>query len=937
MLPLLLPPPSLVRASSQLSRTLKVKQVTRLYIRLSSTSTPTLLPNVSDIARDGEDQEDRDDQQRVTTKSAAFSHFFDARTPLPVSSNTLSSNKPKASHEITSASRQAVANLRQAIRTRAPVHVIQAYGLLVQAHQRHAHDVQDSSSRALDTSQISFPVRKNDIQTAIKCLIQHAQTGGRMDSDLAKACQQMFDDMGQRFGFRIGPTDLHRQLHIQCLSKRPASDICNAFEQLRTKHPEWRTTWVDWNMVISHLVNRRKYEHAVKVWQDMLGLGVEPEEDLRRTMERVYTAINKTIKDEDDRPQLAQEETIVGTDSVATTIMSLCEQVSIGHEHDSELGAKLHAHVGQLRQEMDSCPRTANDTTAWNALLRYEAFVGGPAHALQTAKQAYRPDLFDASTLSLLLRLHTEELNDLQSSDEALELLDQIQTAIDPKRSLTADDQCYSVMMLGLLHNSSLEDAAQPSPNQIREAQLLYDHVRSIGLPPTPLLVKPLLVAYCEAFLPSLPSAIRLVDDLLESLPASSRKSTASKARKANRPATIDMAIILSVIEACVKLKDIASARNFVSRLYEAGVVISATDLLLLMRRLMGIATSWSEAFHIYRSLNLFPTWSSAGLRTPTTGLDERGYLSLLDHLRTLTFSDPASPSLPLAAPPEELLGILHDMRSADHRPTCIVYTSILDYYSKTPTPSYVGVQATHEMLKRDEGLEPDLPLINALMNAYNRVGEPAMVLAIWDSLIATRQEIDGVTLSVFFDTAGRHGLLSLARKAMGTVRRLEAEGVGGGGRSVLTKGAWDSWLECLARCGRLEEAIELSFGEMRKSLFREALDRHDFDVVDDGGGLTVNELLTKSAQAPVKDRRGHVVGPDAKTFGVLLRFAARERDRRQKRYTAGLLPGPPSEARIGGSVIGGTSVWHTLKNRIREELSWLYPQVKHVGEQTSL
>ncbi|KAJ9476440.1 hypothetical protein PHBOTO_000124 [Pseudozyma hubeiensis] len=934
MLPFLLPPPSLVRVSSQLPRRIKVKQIAQSSIRTSSTSTPTLASNVSSSAGDGEDQEDRADQRRPSTKSAAFSHFFDARTPLPTSPNATLSSKPKASHEITSASRQAVANLRQAISTRAPANITQAYDHLVHTQERHAIDVRNSSSRVLNASQIGFPVRKNDIQTAIRCLVQHAQTEGRMDSDLAKACQRMFDDMSQRFGFRIGPTDLHRQLHIQCLSKRSVSDICSAFEQLRTKHPEWQTTSVDWNMVISHLANRRKYEHAVKIWRDMLELGVEPEEDLRRTMERVYTAINKAIKDEDDRPQLAQEETIVAADSVAMTIMSLCEQASTGHEHDSELRAKLHTHVVQLRQDMDSCPRTANDTTAWNALLRYEAFVGGPAHALQTAKQAYRPGVFDASTLSLLLRLHTEELNDLQSSDEALELLNRIQSAIDPKRAITADDQCYSVIMLGLLNNASTEDAAQPSPNQIREAQLLYDHVRSLGLAPTPLLVKPLLVAYCEAFLPSLPSAIRIVEDLLETLPASARKSTASKVGKANWPSTIDMTIIVPVIEACVKLKDIASARKLISRLYEAGVVMSATDLLLLMRRLMGIATSWSEAFHIYRSLNRFPTSSSAGLRSSTTGLDERGYMSLLDHLRTLTFLDPGSPSLPLAAPPEELLGILHDMRSANYRPTCIVYTSILDYYSKTPSPSYVGVQATHEMLKRDEGLEPDLPLINALMNAYNRVGEPAMVLAIWDSLIATRQEIDGVTLSVFFDTAGRHGLLSLARKALGTVRRFEAEAVGGGARSVLTKGAWDSWLECLARCGRLEEAIELAFGEMRRSLFREALDHHDFDCVDDSG---VNELLIKSAQAPMKDRRGHVVGPDAKTFGVLLRFAARERDRRQKRYTAGLLPGPPSEARIGSSVVGGTSVWHTLRNRIREELSWIYPQVKHVGEQTSL
>lgn len=939
MLLCLVPPPRLLRASSQLPRQLELAHP--LHIRLRAASNSSSSRYVSDstyVNQDAEEHNDRASSRHPQTKNTASSHFFDARVPAPTCNNTASLTRPKVSHEVASASRQAVNTFRQAISTREPAAIIEAYTLLTQAHERQVQDVRDSSSTAAEPYQTKFPVRKNDIQTAIRYLVQHSQTEGRMECVLVEACQQMFEDMNQRFGFRIGPTDLHRQLQVFCLSSDQSLDLRDAFLHLRASYPEWQTTSIEWNLVISHLARRRSYKHAIKVWHDMSISGVTPSADLRNTMIRVFTAVIRTGEAEDQRLELAREEASISPDDLPATVMSLCELVLSNTETSLERMDKLRKHVNQLQREVESNPQMANNTASWNALLRYEALVVSPAHARQTARQVYKPGMFDYSTLCVLLRLHTEELNELQSSEDALELLDQVQSAIDPSRSIALDDECYSILMFGLLSNSVSEDTPNPSPNQIHEAQLLYDHVCSTGIPPTPLLVTPLLRAYCEAFLPSLPSAMKLVDDLLAQQPitaAPSSRLSGSTRRKAPRSLAFDMAIISPVLDACVKLKDLSSARNLLSRLHEAGITMSVTDKSKLLRRLIGITTSWPEAFHMYRSLSRFRTSSSAGSRTSEAGLDERGYMSLLESLCALTFPDPRSSSSRLPAPPEELLGIVEDMRAAGHRPWCVIYTSILDYYSKTTPPCYVGVQATHEMLKRDEGLEPDLPLINALMNAYNRVGEPAMVLAIWNSLMATRQEIDGVTLSVFFDTAGRHGLLSLARKAIRTVRQIEVQDKGESVRSVLTKGAWDSWLECLARCGRLEEAIELAFGEMRKALLKEAMNAHDLDSVD--AGITANELVARSAQAPVKNRRGHVVGPDAKTFGVLLRFAARERDRRQKRSATNLLPGPISGARSGSIAASGTSIWHTLRTRIREEYSWLYPQVKHIGEQTVL
>ncbi|SAM59373.1 uncharacterized protein UBRO_01087 [Ustilago bromivora] len=941
MLPFLVPSSSAARASTQLAR--KLLMSTKRQLHLARRHTSTFVGHSSPTARNEQTDDDFDDASQLRhqrTDSDTFSHFFDRRAFIP--QTTLSSGKLKASYEIAAASRHATYNFRQAVGSRDPTQIIAVYENLIRAHQRHADDVSDSSSHTVGPSDIGFPVRKADIQTAIRYLIQHAQREGSMEWRYVEACQQMFQDMSQTFGFRIGPTDLHRQLQACCLAERSRIDPRVAFRQLRADYPDWRTTSVEWNIVISHFAQRKLYAQAIKVWQEMQKLGVEAEAALHNTMIRVLT-VNNAKEAEAHLHHLKQKQGELGIDTLTTAVEGLCKLISTGRAKDREATmSKLQSYASQLRQAIEALPSDAMEPSAWHTLLRYEAEVLGPTQALETARQASRSGVATSTTLNVLLRAHVEEIRELQSSDEALELLDRVQSAIDPRRGVQPDDRCYNVLMLGLLDDLYAETAlfdgdanffaadeaaarrcdrllrTQPTPNQIREAQLLYDHVRSLSIPATPLLVTPLLQAYCEAFLPSLPSAMKLLKDMLDdrssALSISARKNSASSRRRPAQPLMIGVKIIQLVLDACVRLRDISSACNLLARLLDAGVPISATHKTDVIGRLMGITTSWTEAFHVYRLLSRFPTTSSSGR---STGLDERGYITTLENFRSLSFPS-STESDTSVAPPEHLLAILADMRIAGYRPTPSIYTTILDYYSKTPTPSYLGVKATHEALQADIALEPDLPLMNALMNAYNRAEEPVMVLAIWDSLLATRQDIDGITLGVVLDTCGRFGLLSVARKALATVRRLE-EDEGKRGRSAMTKGAWDSWLECLARCGRLEEAIELVFGEMRRSLFREAISLHDLDLIEE---VSVTELIVRSTQAPIRDTRGNIIGPDSKTLSTLLKFAARERDRRQKRFT---------------SSNRSTSIWHTLRNRIREELSWIYPQVKAIGESTSL
>ncbi len=928
MLPFLQPSASLARAAPQLARqlpsTIRNRHGAHCLRRKS-----TVAGRATRAGSEQEALEESDDPYQSHSREGRktrFSHFFDRRIPVTPSRQEPRFGESKTSYDITAASRQATTALRRAVSFGSSTEIINAYDNLVRAHHRHVQDVTSSSSKFLAPSEVGFPMHKDDIQNAIQTLLLNAQKQGPIPPQIAEACQRMFQDLSRLFGFKIAANDLHRQLY--CISRSTDVDQVAAFRELRESYPNWRVAPLRWGMIISPLARRGRYDQAIDVWQEMMESGVQPDMRLRELM------VNLCLESQDTPARARLEGLAQGADDTAfhtciIVVEGLCHFAARVLEVDEELLLRLRTHASHLRGLLESRAPDEARTAARDALLRFEAVDAGLTPAPETASRAHEPESPDQRAIEeLLLGLHGDELNSVQSSDEAVELLDRILAATDPGRTIHPDDQCYHLLMLGLLNTSgtdinasAVEDAengstqsrALPTPNQVREAQLLYDHARAIGVSPTPQLVVPLLRAYCEAFIPSISAAIKLVHDMLDH--RAERKTTdAAPSRSSDR---VGMDVIGPVLDACVRTRDVAAARGLLSRLQSARIAIDVDDKALLIRPLISMASSWSEAFGIYRALSRLPISSTGESR----GLDKRGHTELLRALFELRFMEDQGRGerVMLAAPPEDLLGTLQDMRADGHPPTCAVYTAVLDYYSKTQPASAAGVAATHAMLKWDEELEPDLPLVNALMNAYNRIDEPTIVLAIWESLLATRQEFDSVTLSVFFDTAGRHGLLTLARKVVSTVHRAEEEAKERGTKrcTPMTKGAWDAWLECLARCGRLEEAIEVAFGEMRTTLLRQAIESHDLD--DDGNAAgTVAEVMVRSMQAPVRDRNGHIVGPDAKTFGTLLKFAARERDRRQRRQTGRESP-----------------IWHKLRARLREELSWLYPHVKRIGEST--
>ena len=887
--------------------------------------------------------------------TSSLSSFFDRKSSIA---------RPPSVFSQPQRSLDAIASFREAISTKYVPTINATYNELVAAHQAHQHYLHDVVKRwqvdfPARTSEHSFKIRKADLQEAMRVVLR-ARVPGQPRRPLceedAQFLRRIYDDLKDVFGLERGPTDFYHLLWTYCREdpkSRFYKDPVLAFEEIRAANPTWATSSVDWNLVLTALSKRGESQRAQALWRSMESDGINPERTARNTMISLYFAsgmieeAEKELRALGPRDEMWLDTLTIALDGYTTAIRSCSDETLRAHFVKM---ARRYAQV--LREGAEPSELTSGrrlDRAAWFSVFRYEALLMGPQMALESARKAYRPDIFKDRIVTNLLLLHEQELVELQTSDEALGLLRRIES-IDRSKRLKASQVPYSILILALLgrpptqkmwaaatSSEQAEDAVRaaaalddigmvsginktPTPNQIREAQLLYDAAIEHGVEPDASMVGPLIWAYCDAsFLPSLASAIKLMDDLIraleserqdwkDSLVRGKRFSYRSKRHPSSR-VMIDPGLFSMLLRGCAKIKDVGTARALLKQMTARGVRIDQQSKVNAASILMRISSSWEEAFSVYREVGKLETGAfgaPADARVSETGYDAKAYVSLLDVFRKLELPDGASDDMLSGdkgaqghgtgtAPPEYLLSILHDMQEAGHQPTAALYTSLLDYYGKSHMPSFAGVWSTHELIKQDTELEPDLPLINALMNAYNRAGAPGPVFSIWESLMVHRQEVDGGTMAILLDTAGRHGMLGLARKAVAAIQRQQ--------RSAMNKSAWDAWVECLARCDRLEEAVEVVFGTMTKQLVRDAIENNAPDPPS----------LSSAPGEPIRDQCGRIIGPDSKTLQTLLKFAARDRDL----------------ARRHGRT---SSTWHLVRTRVQDEMPWLWEDVKHIG-----
>ncbi|WFD25421.1 hypothetical protein MNAN1_000383 [Malassezia nana] len=602
----------------------------------------------------------------------------------------------------------------------------------------------------------------HDVQAQLPALIRGVRALDASARHLALLCAPHVHRAME--GAKDVPTKL---LSLALCVRTHLEDPWRVWTELRAAHPTWTPHRDDWAWIV-RVLSTRNVERACAVWREVRAHAM----DVRAsTLNPLLHAL-----------QACPEATTL-VDEFGVEALDLVGLSTYVHAHmktnAQAVPALVHAAAAELQARL--VRPAIQDTLAWHALLLYTGRQrGGPA-ALALAQDAIAQYGFvaDAYTVSTLLLAHTTELADLATCDAALALLHRIHTAV----RVVPSAHALAMVVRAVLGST-------PDPNQVFEAHALYTEARALyQIAPDAALVQPLIDAHCGAFVPNLDRAQTLLEDVLGERTYSLYRRSPARATSA-----VDLGLFYPLLRACAALHDVPRAIALLRRMRTCGVSVPSHAAGVLLRRLGEASRSWTDIQHVYRALHALRAW------------DSDAWARVLAWVCRWRMPDgtPAPPSLPLQ--------VLADLREAGVHPRPATYTVLLDFCAKAHG-HLASVQAVHAVIQRDVQLEPDLVLIHALMNAYNYAGAPAQVLGIFDSLLVLCQNahntqcLDDVTLTIVCDTCGRAGLLAEMRGAVAAARALDAR--------LLTKNVWDAWVEGLARCGQLDEAVTAALDEM--------------------------------------------------------------------------------------------------------------------------
>ncbi|KAI0328136.1 hypothetical protein GY45DRAFT_1326671 [Cubamyces sp. BRFM 1775] len=233
------------------------------------------------------------------------------------------------------------------------------------------------------------------------------------------------------------------------------------------------------------------------------------------------------------------------------------------------------------------------------------------------------------------------------------------------------------------------------------------------------------------------------------------------------------------------------------------GLDYQTTASILML--LMGVSPSPEEAFRMYTIIGRPPPNSTRPV------LNQEGYATILHTFCTL-------PTWPDGIPSATLyFEILADMRKYGVYIGPKVYTIILAQLGKLATAAYAShdtarreviaktITRIHNYLTVNPQLTPDTALYNQLMDAYQRTGHFIEACRIWQLLYASSQ-FNNASVSIILDACAFARAYDMAVRVYDMLKEA--------GWPLNVKN-WNTYVECLCRLGRLDEAMKVVCLEM--------------------------------------------------------------------------------------------------------------------------
>lgn len=176
------------------------------------------------------------------------------------------------------------------------------------------------------------------------------------------------------------------------------------------------------------------------------------------------------------------------------------------------------------------------------------------------------------------------------------------------------------------------------------------------------------------------------------------------------------------------------------------------------------------------------------------------------------------------------------------------------------------SIRTMHNHIVLNAGITPSIDLLNAMLDAYNKVAAVHDAFKVWDTIFLSRI-YNQQSVAIIMDTCGWARVGHKASQIWNQLVQVDFP---------FNKNDWDSRVECLCRVGKLDEALKVVCLEMplqnkvNLSQMPEE-DAPDVSVDDQSPPSRIARNARREAQRKERD-----VMPDAKTLAVLFSFASK-------------------------------------------------------------
>ncbi|KAG6817977.1 hypothetical protein H0H87_012445 [Tephrocybe sp. NHM501043] len=344
----------------------------------------------------------------------------------------------------------------------------------------------------------------------------------------------------------------------------------------------------------------------------------------------------------------------------------------------------------------------------------------------------------------------------------------------------------------------------------LAEALSIYEDSKTAGVIPDAGLVDPLINALCSpppgSKAPTeenLDRALVIYHELADAVPPSSEPKLDTYEHMKGP----DMPIFHSLLRACAVSpqfdKYFPIAKDLLDDMESCNLSkhdsVTASSIIVLFMRRAGSLTDALDAYY--------------GLRS---SLDEKGYAIVLNAFCQLSFDNNMLPIPSLT----NYFDIVKDMRRAGLEITAEVYTILLKQLGSLPTmypdvltndhiKELVSItRRVHDFLTLDAAVTPDEHVWNQLMNTYQRLGCFGDAYRLWDTMYLTGR-FNHVSVSIILDACGYASAWDAAKKVCTQLFR---------DKFSMNLHNWNTWIECLCRLGRLNDALKAVCLEMGKN-----------------------------------------------------------------------------------------------------------------------